>query len=197
MGNIYETDPSELIAKVSVSLKALPELKAPAWAAFVKTGHFKERPPVNPDWWHMRAASILRAIYVKGPIGVSKLRTKYGGKKNRGVRPEHFYKGSGSIIRKILQQLEKSGLVKQVNVSGHKGRAITPQGIKLLSQAAPKKTVVRKETAETPAGSDVKEEVPKKIKRPARKEKAEKEPVPAVSPEPVKKAGETTKTAPE
>ena len=45
-------------------------------------------------------------IYRHGPIGVSKLRTKYGGKKNRGHKPEHFYKGSGSVARKVLQQFE-------------------------------------------------------------------------------------------
>jgi len=98
--SIYNCDPSELIEKTSEELKKIESVKAPEWAPFVKTGVHKERPPANLDWWFVRAASILRQIYIHGPIGVSKLRTKYGGKKNRGVKPEHFFKGSGNIIRK-------------------------------------------------------------------------------------------------
>ena len=66
--------------------------------------------PEDQDWWYKRAASILRKIYRHGPIGTNKLKKKYGSKKNRGHKPEHFYKAAGSHIRKILQQLEKSGL---------------------------------------------------------------------------------------
>src|SRR3989344_3142609 len=148
MGNLYDTEPNELIEKASASLKAIPEIKAPEWAAYVKTGSFKERPPVREDWWHVRAAAILRTIYLKGPIGVSKLRTKYGGKKNRGMKPEHFYKGSGSIIRKILQQLEKAGLVVQASKGGHKGRVITPKGAKILSQSSAPRASPKAEKAE-------------------------------------------------
>ena len=104
MANIYSCDPSELVEKAGVELKKIEIIKPTEWAAFVKTGMHKERPPLNNDWWFIRTASILRKVYVSGPIGVSKLRTKYGGKKNRGVKTEHFYKGSGSIIRKIMQQ---------------------------------------------------------------------------------------------
>ena len=114
MGTIYNSDPSELIEKTAEELKKVESIKPPVWAPFVKTGVHKERPPVKSDWWYMRAASILRQIYRFGPIGVSKLRVKYGGKKNRGYKPEHFYKGSGNIIRKIIQQLEKEDFVKKI-----------------------------------------------------------------------------------
>ena len=132
MTTIYDVDPSKLIEKVSEELKKVDEIKAPEWAKYAKTGASKERPPVEEDWWYARAASILRKIYMLGPIGVSKLRKKYGGKKNRGHKPEKFYKGSGNIIRKSLQQLEKAGLIKQVVKSGHKGRIVTAKGKKLL-----------------------------------------------------------------
>src|SRR3989344_9695850 len=102
MATMYDVDAQELILKAADELKKVPEIKAPAWAAFVKTGMHKERPPVNDDWWFVRTASLLRAVYRLGPVGVSKLRTKYGGKKNRGVKKEHFYKGSGNILRKSL-----------------------------------------------------------------------------------------------
>jgi small subunit ribosomal protein S19e len=96
----------------------------------------RERQPMQPDWWHIRAASVLRRIFKDGPIGTEKLRTKYGGRKNMGMAPEHFFPAGGSHLRKILQQLEKAGLAKQTEKGVHKGRVVTPQGMKLLENAA-------------------------------------------------------------
>jgi len=125
----------ELILAISEQLK--PMLKKPEWADFVKTGVHKEKPPVNPDWWYVRAASVLLKVESLGPIGVSKLRVKYGGRKNNGVAPEHFRKGSGNIIRKVLQQLEKEGLLKK-ETGKHKGRMLTPKAHSLIAQATKK-----------------------------------------------------------
>ena len=136
MTTIYDVDSRELILKTAEELKKIPEIKPPEWAAFVKTGMHKERPPVNSDWWYVRAASVLRAIYRLGPVGVEKLRTKYGGKKNRGTKKEHFFKGSGNILRKSMQQLEKAGLIKFEDKGVHKGRIITPKGRSFLDKIA-------------------------------------------------------------
>ena len=81
---------------------------------------------------------MLRVIYKDGPVGVSKLRSKYGSRKNRGVKPHKFTRASGNIIRKILQQLETAGLVQQQKTGVHKGRIITPAGSSLLSKIAKK-----------------------------------------------------------
>lgn len=165
MANIYSCDPSELVEKAGVELKKIEIIKPTEWAAFVKTGMHKERPPLNNDWWFIRAASILRKVYVSGPIGVSKLRTKYGGKKNRGVKTEHFYKGSGSIIRKIMQQLENEGFVKKDLKSIHKGRVITAKGKKFLDDVAGKISKVTVEKVpKTKIKKDMKEETKKEIK---------------------------------
>lgn len=127
----------KLIAEVARYLKErVPEVKPPEWAAYVKTGAHKERVPENPDWWYYRCASILRKLYVRGtPVGIERLRTAYGGRKNYGVTPEHFIKGSGSVVRKALQQLEKAGLV--IKVRG-KGRTLSPKGRSLLDKVANK-----------------------------------------------------------
>jgi small subunit ribosomal protein S19e len=91
---------------------------------------------MDADWWHVRAAAVLRSVGRLGPVGVSKLRGKYGGKKNRGHKPNQFQKGSGNIIRKVLQQLEAAKLIKQTKVGVHKGRVLTPEGHSLLDKAA-------------------------------------------------------------
>ena len=167
MSNAYDVEQSELVIKAAKELKKLTELKPPEWAAFVKTGAHKERPPADKGWWYLRAASVLRIIYKLGPIGVSKLRTKYGGKKNRGVRPGTFYKSSGNILRKVLQQLEKEGLVKQLEKEQRKGRIITPKGKSFLDKiatqiAGPRVKKAQPQAKEEKKSEAVKKEAPKK-----------------------------------
>ena len=136
MVKAFEVNPNQLIEKLASELEKESEIKAPEWAAFVKTGRHKQRPPADANWWHVRAAALLRSVARLGPVGVQKLRVKYGGKKNRGHKTEHTYKGSGSVARKMLQQLEKSGLVRQAQVGTHKGRVITKKAAQLLNKAA-------------------------------------------------------------
>lgn len=155
MATIYDVDINQLIEKTGLELMKIGSIQPPEWANFVKTGVHKERPPVNQDWWYVRAAAVLRSVYILGPIGVSKLRQKYGGRQNRGYKPEIFKKGSGNILRKILQQLEKAGLIKQVEKGNRKGRIITPAGRSFLDKVAGtiyiKASNKVKETNETPA----------------------------------------------
>lgn len=136
MTNVLTVNPMDLNLKAADELKKQKIVQPTEWAKFVKTGHHKERLPDDPDWWYHRSAAVLRSIAKLGPVGTEKLRTKFGGLKGRGHKPEHFYKASGSIIRKILQQLEKAGLIKQVAKGVHKGRALTPQGISFLDKIA-------------------------------------------------------------
>lgn len=133
----HDVPADKLILAVAHELKkSAPEVKQPSWAQFVKTGVSRERPPTQNDWWQIRAASMLRRIGVLGPIGTSKLAKHYGGAKNMGHRPEMFKPASTNIIRKLLQQLEKAGLIKQGAKGVHKGRLITPKGHSFLDKAA-------------------------------------------------------------
>jgi len=136
-------EPMKLIEKVAAYLKENKVIEPPPWAMFVKTGVHKERPPQNPDWWYIRAAAIMRKLYLKGPLGVSRLRTMYGGRHRRGHRPPKFAKGSGAIIRKILQQLEAAGLAEKAD---KKGRVLTKKGRELLEEAA--KVVLKAEATQ-------------------------------------------------
>ena len=133
MVTVYDVQAAELISAVSEDLKK--KLKKPDWAAFVKTGSGRQRQPAQEDWWWIRAASILRKVYVDGPVGVSRLRTWYGGRKDRGVRTGKTRRAAGKIIRVILQELEKIGLVSKQD---KKGRTITPEGQKYLDGVAKK-----------------------------------------------------------
>ncbi|WP_304125053.1 30S ribosomal protein S19e [Methanosphaera cuniculi] len=132
MTTAYDVPADSLITVVSKDLEENDKINAPAWAQFVKTGVHKERRPENPNWWFVRAATLLRRIYVDGPVGISRLQTKYGGNKDRGTNPEKFQKGSGSIIRTALQQLEDAGYVEKTE----KGRIVTPAGQSYLDNKA-------------------------------------------------------------
>ena len=137
MATAYEVEAGKLIEEAAKELAKSNNLTPPVWASMVKTGMAKNRPPVRNDWWYVRAASVLRTIYTsKGPIGVQKLRVKYGSKKNRGHKPERFYRGSGKIIRLILQQLEKEGYIAKGEAGVHKGREIAPKGRSFLDKIA-------------------------------------------------------------
>lgn len=133
MNPVYELDAQEYNLKLADALKKIPEIKKPEWVEFVKSGPSKERPIDDLDFWHKRTASILRQIYKKGIVGVNKLRTKYGSKKNRGYAPEKYKKAGGKIIRNVLQQTDTAGLTeiaKEIKgVRGKKpGRQLTAKG---------------------------------------------------------------------
>jgi small subunit ribosomal protein S19e len=130
MVSVRDVEPQKLIEKLKEELKKFEEIKEPLWAKFVKSGAHRQRPPEQRDFWYIRAASILRRIYLDGPVGVERLRSYYGG---RGAgHPKHFVKASGKIIRTILQQLEKIGFVEKEK----RGRKITAKGKKFLDKIA-------------------------------------------------------------
>ena len=133
MTSVFELPAQEYNLKLAEALKKVDEFEVPEWVGFVKSSPAKERPIDDPDFWHKRAASILKQIYKKNIVGVNRLRTKYGAKKNRGYKPEKFKKAGGKIIRVILQQADAAGFteiakaVKGVR-SKKPGRQLTQKG---------------------------------------------------------------------
>lgn len=124
----------EFIKQLAEHLANEKIIQAPDWSMYVKTAHSRENRPSQDDWYYIRAASLLRKIAIRGPIGVSRLRKPYGGKTNRGSKPDRFGLASGSIIRRILQQLEKANLLEKAKDS--KGRKVTPKGQSFLDKFA-------------------------------------------------------------
>ncbi|MFW5705009.1 MAG: 30S ribosomal protein S19e [Nanoarchaeota archaeon] len=119
--------------KLVEEIKKVKEVKPAEWAPFVKTGAHKERTPENPDWWFVRAASVLRKVNKFGPIGANNLAKQYGGRKNRGFKPEKKYSGSRNIVRKCLQQLEAAKLIEK-SKGPRAGKVITKKGKELLER---------------------------------------------------------------
>lgn len=133
MSDIRTVPAEEYNLKLAKKLKDSGDFEAPKWIAFVKSGASKQRPNTDPDFWYKRAASILRQAYTREIIGVGRLRTRYGGRKNRGVRPSEFRPAGGKMIRTIVQQAEKAGLLERA--TGKKaGRKLTIQGKKFMEE---------------------------------------------------------------
>jgi small subunit ribosomal protein S19e len=132
MTTVFDVPAMELIERVAGILKENEKVVPPEWAENVKTGIHKELPPSRDDWWYIRCAAVLRKIYIDGPVGIERLRSVYGGKKDYGSCPSHKAKGSGSISRKAVQQLEAAGYLQKVKG----GRTISAKGRSMLDNAA-------------------------------------------------------------
>ena len=133
MTTFYDVPADDLIEAVAEEL----DLEEPEWAAYSKTGVARELPPEQEDFWNVRAASILRTIAKDQPVGVERLRTRYGGSKQGStryrVRPDQKTGSSGKVIRTILQQLEDAGYVA---IAEGEGRRISGDGRALLDSTA-------------------------------------------------------------
>jgi small subunit ribosomal protein S19e len=130
----HDVPASEFIERLAKYLREnVDEVQPPTWAPFAKTGTHVEKQPQDPNWWYTRSASLLRKVYVHGPIGLERLRADYGGRKNNGVKKSHATKAGGSSIRKSLQQLEQAGLIQTIKPQG---RRMTPKGRKLMQEVA-------------------------------------------------------------
>ena len=130
----HDVPASQFIERLARYLREnIDEVQPLSWASFAKTGTHVEKRPQDSYWWYIRSASILRKVYIHGPIGLEKLRADYGGRKNRGSKPNRVVKAGGSDIRKVLQQLEKNGLIQ---IKRPQGRIMSPKGRKLMQEVA-------------------------------------------------------------
>ena len=147
MTTFYDVPANVLIPNLAEKLNTFKEVCAPEWASFVKTGTHRERPPSQENWWNHRLAAVLRKVAREGPIGTVHLAQSFGGKVDRGSKPNSAGTGSRQIIRTALKQLESAGLVCKVEAkiiensegvksSIYSGREITALGHKLLDEVA-------------------------------------------------------------
>ena len=140
MAKVYDIPSTDLIVKLAERLKKDKKIEPPDWVAYVKTGSHVEKIPQNRDWWYTRCASLVRKVYLHGPIGISDLKSYYGGRKRIGYNLDHHKDAGGAVIRNALQQLEASGYVEKKG----KGRIISNEGMKRVDRLA---TEIFKETS--------------------------------------------------
>lgn len=131
MAKVFDVPPNELVERLAVQLRE-EGITEPEWTAFVKTGAHADRPPHRRDWWYVRCASILRKIYMHGPMGINELRKEYGGGRPSGYGAAHHRPAGGAIIRNAVHGLEKLGLVEQ----SKSGRIVSSAGMKKLDGVA-------------------------------------------------------------
>ncbi|KUJ21844.1 putative 40S ribosomal protein S19 [Mollisia scopiformis] len=132
--SVRDVDAQKFIENYASFLKRQGKLPIPGWVDTVKTGPAKELPPQSIDWFYVRAAAIARHVYLRKTVGVGRLRKVHGSPKNRGSRPSHHVNASGSVDRKVMQSLEKIGVLEQDEEKG--GRRITQSGQRDLDRIA-------------------------------------------------------------
>ncbi len=131
MTTVYDVPPGLLIERLKDQLEKDAKIKPPEWAKFSRTGIHTEKAPVQRDWWYRRVAAVLRKVYIQGPVGATRLAAEFGGRRDDGSAPYHPRRGSRSVAREAMQQLESLGYLSKLE---KRGRTITPAGRKLLDQ---------------------------------------------------------------
>ena len=129
----FDVPHDRLVIKAAEKLRGVPQIQPPEWTHYVKTGVHREKPPESSEWWHPRVAAVLRKVYLYGPIGAERMRATFGGKRDRGAKPFKAARGSGSIAREALQQLEAAGLIE---MEKGKGRRVSAAGMKFMDNVA-------------------------------------------------------------
>lgn len=128
MVKAYDVPADLLIKRLAEEFKKDYRFKPPEWIYYVKTGSHAERLPQDKDWWYIRLASMLRKVYLYGPISVKDLRREYGGWKQVGYSKAHHRDAGGAIIRTAFHMLENANYVTK----SKEGRIITSEGMKLV-----------------------------------------------------------------
>jgi small subunit ribosomal protein S19e len=133
MVSVFDVNQEKLVNKLAEKFKADKNCTVPDWAYHVKTGSGRVRVPEESDWWYYRLASVFRLVSHNPQIGVSKLRTYYGNRKNRGHAPDRRVDAGGKIIRTCLQQLTNLDFLIKGKV---KGRVLSSKGQSFIDNVA-------------------------------------------------------------
>ena len=131
MANIFEIESDKLVKRAADKLRE-QKIAKPAYVDYVKSGAGRDRAPTDDTFWYMRCASILRQTYVNGPIGIAKLRVRYGNRMRHTVAHPHHKRAGGSIIKDAFDTLEKIGYISKTK----EGRVISNKGRSFLDGVA-------------------------------------------------------------
>lgn len=109
MEGVYRTKALPLIEAIQETLKTKTEIELPKNCDLIKTSHGKQYSPESPFWFYTRMASIVRTAMCKGTVSLKGLSQKYSCRKNGGVRPSRYAKGSEFVNESAIEQLIKIG----------------------------------------------------------------------------------------
>src|SRR5437867_9921064 len=109
MTTAFDVPALPLLQRIATHLQSEGKVTPPEWAPFARTGVHTEKAPVQRDWWYMRAAAILRKVYILGPIGTSRLSSEFGGARDGGSAQYHTRMGSRNNVGNALPLLEEAG----------------------------------------------------------------------------------------
>merc|ERR1712080_273064 len=109
---VKDVEQGKFVTAFAAFLEKSGKVTVPKWSDYAKTSPVRQMGPANDNWFYVRMAAIARQLYCKGTLGVGTLSKIYGSSQNRGVRPSHYRKANGHIMRYALQELEKLKLVK-------------------------------------------------------------------------------------
>ncbi|KAF8310273.1 hypothetical protein DL93DRAFT_2084661 [Clavulina sp. PMI_390] len=133
MPGVRDISADAFIEAYASHLKRSGKLEVPTWVDIVKTGHFKEQAPYDPDWYYVRAAAVARHIYLRKHVGIGALTKLHGGRNRRGFRPSHHAEAASGVQRRVCQSLEKIGVLEKAPDGG---RRISQDGQRDLDRIA-------------------------------------------------------------
>jgi len=131
---VKDVPAQQFVSELAAHFKKSQKLELPEWHDLIKTGAYKQLCPQDPDWYYIRAAAVVRKIYLRGGIGIGAFSKIYGGSVNNGSAPAHHAKAARGLHRHILQQLQNISLVNKKKEK--KGRYITKEGQRELDTIA-------------------------------------------------------------
>lgn len=109
MESAYRVKATPLIEAIKETLKTNGDIKLPKDCDIIKTSHGKQHAPEDQFWFHTRMASIVRTAMCKGGVSLKGMQRKYSCRKNAGVRPTRYAKGSDFVNESAVEQLVKIG----------------------------------------------------------------------------------------
>lgn len=130
MEGVYRVKADPLIDGIRENLQNNQSITLPKDYVFIKTSHGKEFSPEDSNWFYIRMASIVRYAMCKGTVSLKGLCRKYSCRKNAGVRPSRYAKGSEFVIESAIEELKKIGWFSFDN----KKDILTPKAKEILSE---------------------------------------------------------------
>eukprot|EP00657_Telonema_sp_P-1_P003578 TRINITY_DN1849_c0_g1_i2.p2 TRINITY_DN1849_c0_g1~~TRINITY_DN1849_c0_g1_i2.p2 ORF type:complete len:173 (+),score=86.80 TRINITY_DN1849_c0_g1_i2:169-687(+) len=124
---VRDVDTWRWVKTMAKHFKDEGKLFVPSCTEIVKTSHGRERAPQNNDWYYIRCAAVLRAIYLRPGTGYGGLAKRFSNKKNRGSRPEIYCKAATGLLHWCCRSLEGLKLLAK---GKEQGRVITKAGRK-------------------------------------------------------------------